>query len=190
MYRGVKGLTAVAAVGLLGLGAGPAEAHPALLVEEPAAGAVLREPPGRLLYRFDEAIEQVVALQVTAPDGSRVATLPPTVAGEVLEQPLPRLLLPGVYVVVRTVRGADGDVVTERSEFSVATGRTAGSVPTGEPDGADAVPPATGGEDEERAVQPLLAVFLGLAALALAAVTVARAGAVVTAPLLRRRADR
>lgn len=103
---------------VLGFGAG-AGAHAVLVGSEPGHGAILDEPPRRVLLRFNAALEHAVTrLQLL--DVNRVAT--PLRAREAgvdrIVAVLPRLS-PGVYTVVYKVLARDGHVTEGVIRFTI-----------------------------------------------------------------------
>jgi len=124
------GLVLVALVAL----AGPAAAHAQLVGSDPAAGAVVAEPPALVTLRFSEEVEPTLGGIEVFDTDQRVVDVGPTerVPGDVrsVQATLPELA-DGTYAVLWRVTSADGHPVQGAFAFSVgneAPGDTTGLV--------------------------------------------------------------
>jgi copper transport protein len=147
------------ALAALAAPAAPASAHAALLTTSPAARSVLASPPVEIVMTFSEPVRPVSGtVRVLAPDGSRIDTGKPTVAGAVLRVQVRRADRPlGTYVTSYRVISADNHPVAGAFTFSA-----------GAPSAAPAVPPVGGGGDRVTGVAVVIVKYLGYLGLVLA----------------------
>jgi methionine-rich copper-binding protein CopC len=100
-------------------GAAPVAAHAIVMESEPAAGAVLDQPPGRVRIRFNSRIEPGLSRLALIGADRRAVPLPldnPT--PDRLEATLPPLT-PGTYGVRWRVLAADGHITEGTIRFVV-----------------------------------------------------------------------
>ncbi|MFD4691589.1 copper resistance protein CopC [Streptomyces sp. NPDC058463] len=125
--------------GLLAGGAAPADAHAVLTSSTPARGAVIAEPPARVVLVFTEEIALTAdAIRVLGPAGRRVDNARPAADGGSayavgLRGSLPR----GTYTVAYQVVSADSHPITGAFTFSVgapSATAAAGDVRARDPD--------------------------------------------------------
>lgn len=117
-----------------------AAGHAVLLASDPADGAVLDAPPGRVLLTFNEPVDQTgSSLRVTGPDGEIYAGgegSEPLAVGRTLSIGVPSDLPEGTSVVEWAIISDDGHRVRGTSTFSVGA---PSALPTAtETGGADA----------------------------------------------------
>jgi methionine-rich copper-binding protein CopC len=99
-----------------------AAAHAIILESEPATGAKLVEPPGRIYLRFNSKLEKSLShVTLTAADG-RPVPLPVATDGR---EKADRIVLPlgalrpGAYVIRYKVLAADGHITEGALRFTV-----------------------------------------------------------------------
>ncbi|WP_244899329.1 copper resistance CopC family protein [Rhodococcus zopfii] len=131
----VKNLVAVVAavVSVLLFGAGPAQAHSALIGSTPAAEAALAAPPDRIELQFNQPINASFAtVTVTDGDGTQRGGSRVDVAGDRVQVAVLEPLTPGEYTVGYRVVSADGHPITGSYTFTVtaAAGAAAAPVPS------------------------------------------------------------
>ncbi|WP_132123822.1 copper resistance CopC family protein [Actinocrispum wychmicini] len=108
--------------------AGPASAHADLKSSDPAQGATLQAAPQQIKLTFSEAVDVPAdAIAVTGPDGSKWTVGQVAKAGAVLTAPVTPTGPAGQYTVTYKVTADDGDTVTGKIAFTLAT---AASTPT------------------------------------------------------------
>jgi methionine-rich copper-binding protein CopC len=107
---------------LLAQGPGAVAAHAIILESEPAVGAKLAEPPGRIYLRFNSKLEKSLShVTLVAADGRMV---PVAVKADGSEKP-DRIVLPlgslrpGAYVVRYKVLAVDGHITEGALRFTV-----------------------------------------------------------------------
>ncbi len=118
----MKNLVAVVAavVSVLLFGAGPAQAHSALIGSTPAAEAALAAPPDRIELQFNQPINASFAtVTVTDGDGTQRGGSRVDVAGDRVQLAVPEPLPPGEYTVGYRVVSADGHPITGSYTFTV-----------------------------------------------------------------------
>ena len=108
--------------------AAPAAAHADLAETEPAAGAVLEQPPSSIVLRFTEGVDTVAsAVRLFAADGQRLEQVEVGRDGDAtVVARLGVALAPGTYVVAWRVLSVDSHPVRGAFAFRVGAG-TAGS---------------------------------------------------------------
>ena len=131
------------------IGTSPASAHDALGGATPAAGSTLTVAPAEVRLTFAEPpTPDGLALAVTGPDGSSVATGAPSVQANQVVRALAPLTRSGTYTVAYRVVSADGHPVTGSYTFVLALAAspsaTSGSAPAANPTptSAEATPAA------------------------------------------------
>jgi copper transport protein len=113
-------------VGLLVAGAGPAAAHASLESTEPAASAVLSEPPERVSLRFTEAVEVAIGgVRVYEGAGERLddGRVTRTDGGRTVTVDVPDLER-GAYVVTYRVVSVDSHPIRGAFTFRVGAAAT------------------------------------------------------------------
>ncbi|WP_309113426.1 copper resistance protein CopC [Saccharothrix sp.] len=115
-------LSALVALGLLAA-APSAWAHTELIGSDPAEGATLAQPPSRLTLTFSQPVPaESATVTVTAPDGTGWTVGELSVSGATLTAPVtPGASPAGQYVVSWQVESLDGDFVSGKTTFSLAT---------------------------------------------------------------------
>ncbi|WP_063780733.1 copper resistance CopC family protein [Nonomuraea sp. SBT364] len=145
----------------------PARAHNVLVGSDPADGATLAAPPGRITLVFDQPARQGYAqIGVTGGDGSPWADGAAVVSAEkvsVAVKPLPA----GRYVVGYRILSSDGHPVTGKISFTV--GGSGAAAPAGDsgaavPDAGAAAAEAAANGGAGMAVVWIVAALLVLAA--------------------------
>jgi copper transport protein len=114
------GVALVVVVGVLGLLAGPADAHASLESSDPADGAVLDEAPSEVTFSFNEGVRvSTGGMRVVNQDGERVDTGEVSSDGQVAVVELERDLPDGVYTAAFRIISADGHPVRGGIIFQV-----------------------------------------------------------------------
>lgn len=188
---------AVAALGLLLVGAPVAQAHDQLVSTDPAADAVLTAAPDRVeLVYTEEVVALGIVVQVTDVAGEEWVAGDAEVSGTAVSVPLRGGMGEGAYALRWRVVSSDGHPVEGASAFSIAGAVDVASSspdpsaapvasPTATPDEASAPPSGTAeadGRDDGATIGALPAVVIGLVAL----VAVVLVGLLVRAAMRRR----
>ncbi|MFD0822440.1 copper resistance protein CopC, partial [Micromonospora zhanjiangensis] len=128
---------ALAALLVVPLVAGPAEAHNALRSADPARDATLTAPPATVTLEFMESLDPAfTTVRITDGDRRPVPTGAPVVTGGKATIGLNRALTNGTYTVAYRVVSKDGHPVQGSYPFTVAAPgaaaapRTTGAAPT------------------------------------------------------------
>lgn len=123
-------------------GAAPAAAHVELERAEPAADAVLDEPPAEVFLRFTGEIEEgTVTIRVRGPGGGDVTAGKPQSGGRAAAVDLAPLTEGGVYRVRYEGVSADGHALEGRLRFRLSLAATPSPTATAAP----SAPPAPTG---------------------------------------------
>lgn len=152
---------------LLGYAAVPASAHATLVGSDPQDGASLQSEPKSVSITFNEDVATPAQLQVTAPDGTRLAEGEPTIDGTTVTQAVRSSGQAGSYTLAYRVVSADGHPVSGELTYDVTSG--------------DRTEVADAGEDESFLQRHGLHIAIGAAAVLAAAV-------LLLWPWIRRRA--
>lgn len=117
------GAVAVAAVLVLGPGAGAAKAHDVLVGSVPAAGAAVDTAPSSVAIEFSN-VPQALGTQVVVvgPDGAQASDGDTEQDGTTIRQPLAADLPAGAYTVQWRATSADGHPLSGTFGFTVAQG--------------------------------------------------------------------
>ncbi|MDO1482087.1 copper resistance CopC family protein [Rhodococcus ruber] len=129
----MRNLVAVVAVAvsMLLLGAGPVQAHSALIGSTPAADAVLEASPDRIEPQFNQPINASFAtVTVTDEDGTQRGGSRVDVTGDGVQVAVLEPLTPGGYTVGYRVVSADGHPITGSYTFTVTAAAAAAAVPS------------------------------------------------------------
>lgn len=119
----------IALVGVIGTAA-PASAHAELIEASPGPAAVLESPPSQVVLVFNEPVQPTShAVDVSAPDGSRVSDGDPIVDPSNVLTASVRALAAGAYTVSYRVIAEDSHVVEGSYQFSVAASEPATTQP-------------------------------------------------------------
>jgi len=118
-------LGAVLAAALVALApARPAWAHNQLRASDPAAGAVLADPPAQVVLEFTESLNPTyTTIVVTGADSHPVPTTEPVISGTRGSVAFTQPLADGAYTVAYRVVSRDGHPV--QGAFSFTVGRAA-----------------------------------------------------------------
>ena len=112
-------VVAVALIGAVLLGAGPAAAHTELATSVPTAGEVLAAAPEEVTLTFTGEIQPgFVQVAVTGAGGASLNAGPATVEGPLVRQPV-RAGADGSYVVAYRVVSVDGHPITGQLTFTL-----------------------------------------------------------------------
>ncbi|WP_459548731.1 copper resistance CopC family protein [Nocardia sp. X0981] len=107
---------------VLGLAAGPAAAHSAVVSSDPADGATIDTGPARATITFNEPLQpNFPAMTVVGPDGNLWSKGEPLVEGRNLSIEVGELGPAGVYRMAYRVTSADGHVVDGERTFTLST---------------------------------------------------------------------
>lgn len=111
---------AAAAAMLVGLLAGPAAAHSALIGSTPEQGAQVATAPERVTLTFNEELKPAYAiLKIVGPDNNFWQPTDPTVSGKEMSVDLNGLGPVGVYKINYRVTSADGHPVEGQISFEL-----------------------------------------------------------------------
>ncbi|WP_328389756.1 copper resistance CopC family protein [Nocardia sp. NBC_00416] len=106
----------------LGLAAGPAAAHSAVVGSDPAEGATVQVGPQRATITFNEPLQpSFPAMTVVGPDGNLWSKGEPVVDGRNLSVEVGALGPVGEYRMAFRVTSADGHVVDGDRSFTLST---------------------------------------------------------------------
>ena len=167
MFLRLPAAVALALCMLLTCPAAPVSAHATLVGSDPEDGASLSSEPATVSVTFNEDVATPAQLQVTAPDGTRLAEGEPTIDGPTVTQPVGTSGQAGEYTLAYRVVSADGHPVSGELTYDVTSGeRTAAT---------------SAGDDESFLERHGLHVALGAGAVLVAAV-------LLLWPWIRRRA--
>ncbi|MDN5854848.1 MAG: copper resistance protein CopC [Actinomycetia bacterium] len=103
--------------------AGPAAAHASLVGSNPKDGSSLDAAPAKVSITFSEDVSTPAQLQVTGPDGQKLADGDPTVDGTTVTQTLDESGYAGTYTIAYRVISADGHPVTGELTYDVTSGK-------------------------------------------------------------------
>ncbi|MBW0108060.1 copper resistance protein CopC [Pseudonocardia sp. KRD-182] len=126
-------------VGLVGLPASPAAAHPTLQATTPAAGYAVAESPREVTLDFGEPVGLLEdSVRLTSGADTQVRTSPAALSqeGRRLSVGIADALAAGTYRVAWQVRGEDGDLVSGGFSFAVSPPRVEGTGPAAPVDAA------------------------------------------------------
>lgn len=99
---------------------GHAHAHARLVQAAPEAGSTIAAPPTDISLRFNERIDaRFSSIDLTGPDGAKIATGEIAVQDQGMVAPVPVSLAPGVYQVDWKVLSADGHKLKGSFKFEV-----------------------------------------------------------------------
>ena len=110
-------------LGGLVLGAGPANAHAALVGTDPEDGGTLATAPASITFTFNENVSRRAQVAVTAPDGTLQKTAGITAVDNTVTARVPDAGQRGTYSASYRVISADGHPVTGTITYDVTTGR-------------------------------------------------------------------
>lgn len=132
----VRALTATfAALVLVGLGAGAAQAHNTLRSTDPADGSTVTVVPAALTLTFDQPATAIgTEIVVLAPDGRTVSVGEPVLVDANVSQAIEGELPAGTYSVQWRVTSADGHPLSGELTFTAAEATAIGVEPTVEPE--------------------------------------------------------
>ncbi|MFI2753821.1 copper resistance protein CopC [Cellulomonas sp. P22] len=126
---------ALAALVLVGIGAGAAQAHNALRSTDPADGSTVTVVPERLTLTFDQPATAIgTEVVVVAPDGRTVSVGEPVLLDASVSQPIEGELPAGTYTVQWRVTSADGHPLSGELTFTAAEATAIGVEPTADPE--------------------------------------------------------
>jgi len=119
----------------------PAFAHDTEVATQPADGAVLTEPPARVVIEFDARIMDVgEALVVRSADGVVVSTGTPVVEGRALSTAVRTDVPAGTFTVAYRIVSQDGHPLSSTFSYVVAGDPTASASPVPAPSPAPSAP--------------------------------------------------
>ena len=110
-----------------------AGAHAVLLSTQPADGAVLREPPARVTFSFNEPVQLIDGRVLDGAGRVRASGAPGVALGLETTLDLPAGLAMGGYIATYRVVSADGHPVSGSIAFAVGEGAAAWQAPTAAP---------------------------------------------------------
>lgn len=134
MFLRVPAAVALALCVLLAWPPGPASAHATLVRSDPRDGASLPSEPRTVSVTFNEDVATPAQLQVTAPDGTRLADGQPTIDGATVTQPLRTSGQAGDYTLAYRVVSADGHPVSGEVTYDVTSGEQTESAHAADPE--------------------------------------------------------
>ena len=124
-------LATAAVVALVLWAVEPAAAHATLISMSPADGALLQQPPTRVVLTFDQPIQNVGdAVVVRDPSGNSVSAGAPVVLDNTVTESLAPITVAGTYTVAYRVVAPDGHPVEAQLSFSYLTRSVPASQPT------------------------------------------------------------
>lgn len=116
---------AVAALAMVLVGVGGAQAHSRLESSTPSNGASVATSPASVTLVFNEPIQEAFAvLNVVGPDGNYWQQGDPTVSGKQISVPLRTLGPTGAYEINYRITSADGHPVDGKRTFTLTVAGT------------------------------------------------------------------